>query len=88
MKKKRYSEEQIIRILKEGAESTNIRDVCRRHNIAEQTFHRWRNKYGELEVSEVRRLRVLERENHELKKLVGDLSLDNRMLKDLNSKKW
>ena len=88
MKKKRFSEEQIIRILKEEEGSESIRDVCRRHNITEQTFYRWRNKYGGMDVSEARRLKELERENQELKKLVADLSLDNRMLKDVNSKKW
>jgi putative transposase len=62
--------------------------VCREHNLTEQTFYRWRNKYGGLDVSEARKLRELERENSELKKIVADLTLDVRMLKDLNSKKW
>lgn len=89
MKKKRFSEEQIIRVLKEEeSDVSTIRDICRKHNITEQTFYRWRNKYGGLEVSEARRLKELERENGQLKKLVADLSLDNQMLKDVNSKKW
>ncbi len=88
MKRKRFSEEQIIRILKEGEALGNIRETCRQHNITEQTYYRWRNKFGDMEVSEVKRLKGLEKENSELKKLVADLSLDNRMLKDVVSKKW
>ena len=88
MKRKRFTEEQIIGILKTAEAAGNIRDVCREQNITEQTFYRWRRKYGGLEVSEAKKLRDLERENSELKKMVADLSLDNRMLRDLNSKKW
>lgn len=88
MKRKRFTEEQIIRILKEAESAGNIRDVCRLHNITEQTFYRWRNKFGGMEVSEARRLKELERENAELKKMVAEQSLDIRMLKDVNSKKW
>ncbi len=71
-----------------GGSGGNIREVCREHNITEQTFYRWRRKYGGMDVSEARKLRELERENSELKKMVAELSLDNRMLKELNSKKW
>ena len=67
MKRKRFSEEQIIKILKEAESAGNIRDLCRLHNITEQTFYRWRNKFGGMEVSEARRLRELERENAELR---------------------
>jgi putative transposase len=88
MKRKRFSEEQIIGILNEAEQTGSIRDVCRAHNITETTFYRWRTKFGGMEVSEAKRLRDLERENAELKKMVAELSLDNRMLKDLNSKKW
>jgi putative transposase len=88
MKRARFTEEQIIGILKEAETSGNIRAVCREHNLTEQTFYRWRNKYGGMDVSEARKLRELERENAELKKMVAELSLDVRMLKDLNSKKW
>jgi putative transposase len=88
MKRKRFSEEQIIGILKEAEQTGNIREVCRAHNITETTFYRWRTKFGGMEVSEARRLKDLERENAELKRMVADLSLDNRMLKELNEKKW
>ena len=88
MKRKRFSEEQIIRILKEGEASENIREVCRQHNVTEQTYNRWRNKYGGMEVSDAKKLKGLEKENSELKKLVAELTLDNRMLKDVVSKKW
>ncbi len=86
--KKRFTEEQIIRILQEGEQAESIREVCRRHNLTEQTFYRWRNKYGGMEVSEIKRLRELEKENSELKKIVAEQMLDIRMLKDVNSKKW
>ncbi len=88
MKRKRFSEEQIIGILKAAEGTGNIRTLCQEHNITEQTFYRWRRKYGGMEVSEAKKLKDLERENSELKKMVADLSLDIRMLKDLNSKKW
>ena len=88
MKRARFSEEQIIGILKAAEAAGNIREVCREHNITEQTFYRWRRKYGGMEVSEAKKLRELERENSERKTMVAELSLDNRRLKDLNSKKW
>jgi len=88
MKRKRFSEEQIIRILKEGEALGNVREACRQHNITEQTYYRWRNKFGGMEVSDAKRLKGLEKENSELKKLVAELTLDNRMLKDVVSKKW
>lgn len=88
MKRKRFTEEQIIGVLKEAESTGNVRDTCRKHNVTEQTFYRWRQKYGGMDVSEAKRLRSLEKENAELKKLVADLTLDNRMLKDVNSRKW
>lgn len=86
--KKRYNEEQIIRILRE-AETTDvaIRELCRRHNITEQTFFRWRNKYGGMEVSEARRLKTLEAENAKLKKLVAEQLLVIEGLKEFSGKK-
>jgi len=88
MKRKRFTEEQIIGILQEAEASGNIREVCRLHNLTETTFYRWRSKFGGMDVSEARRLKELERENAELKRIVADLTLDNRMLRDVNSKKW
>jgi putative transposase len=86
--KKRFTEEQIIRILQEAEVVGNAREVCRQHNITEQTFYRWRSKFGGMDVSDAKRLRALERENTALKRLVGELSLDNRMLRDVLGKKW
>ena len=88
MKKSRFSEEQIIGVLKEAEAGRKIRDLCRAHGISEQTFHRWKAKYGGLGVNEARRLKQLEDENRRLKKLVADLSLDNQALKDVLSRKW
>ena len=89
MKRKRFTEEQIIGVLNEAEQTGgNIREVCHLNNISEQTFYRWRTKFGGMDVSEAKKLRELERENTELKKMVADLSLDVRMLKELNSKKW
>ena len=88
MKKKRFKEEEIIRILKEEETTGSIRDVCRNHNISEQTFYRWRNKYGGMDVSDAHRLKELEDENRRLKRLVADQALDISLLKDVNSKKW
>ncbi len=64
------------------------RGVCRKHGIAEQTFYRWKTKYGGMDVSDAKRLKALEHENNELKKIVADLTLDNRMLRDVNAKKF
>lgn len=86
--KKRFTEQQIVRILKEAEDGMAAIDVCRKHNISEQTFYRWKSKYGGMEVSEVKRLKALEKENEELKKIVAEQALDIRMLKDVNSKKW
>ena len=88
MKRARFSEEQIIGILKAAETAGNIREVVREHNITEQTFYRWRRKYGGMEISEAKKLRDLERENSDLKRMVAELSLDNRALKELNEKKW
>lgn len=85
---KKHDEEKIIRILQEADGDITIRDVCRKHQITEQTFYRWRNKYGGMDISEARRLKELERENAQLKQIVADLTLDNRILTDVNKKKW
>jgi len=88
MKRKRFSEEQIIKALKEVDGGAEVRDVCRRLGVTEQSFYRWRRKYGGLEVNEAKRLRELETENGRLKRMVADLMLDNQILRDVNSKKW
>ena len=87
MKRSRFSEEQIIAILKEQEAGMATADVCRRHGISSATFYKWKAKYGGLEVSDAQRLRTLE-ENARLKKLLAEAMLDNVVLKDLASKKW
>lgn len=88
MKKKRYTEEQIIRILREAEKGEKaIGEVCREQGIAEATFYRWRNKYGGMEVSEARRLREMERENARMKRIIADLTLENDAIKELLGKK-
>jgi len=88
MKRKRFTEEQIIMILKEHEAGMRVRDLVRKHNVSEQSIYRWRSKYGGMEVSDAKKLRDLEDENRRLKKLVADLSLDKQMLEDVLSKKW
>ena len=88
MRKSRFTEEQKIAILQQAAAGAQVRELCRKHGITEQTFYRWRGKYDGLQVSDAKRLRALEDENRRLKKLVADLSLDNAMLKDVAGRKW
>jgi putative transposase len=85
---KKHNEETIIKILQEAEGDITVRDVCRKHQITEQTFYRWRNKYGGMDVSDARRLKNIERENVQLKQVVAELTLDNRILTDVNKKKW
>ena len=88
MKRSRFSEAQIIGILKEQESGQKTADVCRRHGISEATFYKWKAKFGSLEVSDAKRLKALEDENTRLKKLLAEAMLDNAMLKDVASKKW
>lgn len=88
MKGKRHSEEQIIAILKQSEAGLKTTEVCRQSGISEQTFYRWKAKYGGLEASDAKRLRHLEDENRQLKQVVAELTLDNRILRDVNSKNW
>jgi putative transposase len=87
MKRKRYSEEQIIGILKQQEAGLSVKELTRQAGITEQTFYRWKSKYGGMEVSDAKKLRQLEGENRQLKTMVADLMLDNRILRDVNSKK-
>lgn len=88
MKKSKFSEEQVIGILREAEGDTPVKVVCARHNISEATFYKWRGKYGGMDVSEARRLRTLEEENNRLKRAVADLTVQVQILKEVNSKKW
>ena len=87
MKRSRFSETQIVGILKEADAGMPVKEICRKYGIADQTYYNWKKKYGGLEVSEVRRLRELEAENAKLKRMYAELSLENDALKDLISKK-
>ena len=86
--KQRFSEEQIIGILKQQEGGVSTADVCRQHGISQNTFYKWKAKFGGLNVSEAQRLRQLEAENAKLKRIVADQALDNIALKDLLSKNW
>ena len=88
MKRKRYSEEKIISILKEHEAGASVPDLSRRHGIVENTIYRWKSKYGGMEVSEAKRLRGLESENAKLKKLLAEAELDKAALKELVEGKW
>lgn len=88
MKKSRFSEAQIIGILKEAEAGVKVADLCRQNGISDATFYKWRSKFGGMSVSEVARLRQLEAENASLKKIVADQALDIRMLKDVLGKNF
>jgi len=87
MKRSRYSEEQIIRILKEAETGIPLLDLCRKYGIGKSTFYKWRSKYGGLDVSDVKRLKALEAENRRLKQMYAELSLEYQVLKEIVEKK-
>ncbi len=86
--KKRFTDEQIIAMLKEQEAGEKTADLCRRYGISQGTFYKYKSKYGGMEPSDAARLRALENENGRLKKLLAEQMLDNAMLRDVNSKKW
>jgi len=88
MKRRRFSEEQIIAILKEAQAGVPVGELTRKHGIAEGTYYQWKAKLGGMEVSDARRLRVLEQENQRLKTMLAEVMLDNKVLKDITSKNW
>ena len=88
MKISRFSQEQIIGILKQGEAGVKVTDLCRQHGISDHTYYRWKSKYGGMEVSEAKRLKALEEENRQLKQLLGEKELDNLGLRTALSKKY
>ena len=88
MKRSRFTEEQIIGILREPEAGVPVADLCRKHGLSSPTFYKWKAKYGGMDVSEARRLKALEDENAKLKRMLADSMLDNVALKDLLGKKW
>ena len=88
MKQKQHSTEEIIRILRQSDTDQTVESICRESNISKATFHRWTLKYGDMDIADAKRLKELEKENAELKKMLAESMLENRVLKEVNSKKW
>ena len=88
MKRSRFTEEQVIGILKEQEAGVTVTELCRKHGVSSPTFYKWKAKFGGMDVSEARRLKALEDENAKLKRMLADAMLDNVALKDLLGKKW
>ena len=88
MKQKKHSTEKIIRTLRQADGDGTIESICRAHNISKATFHRSLRKYGDMDVADAKRLKALERENAELKKMLAESMLKNRVLEEVNAKKW
>ena len=87
MKKSRFTESQIVAVLKEVETGVPVQEVCRKHGISDATYYNWRSKYGGMEVSDLRRMKEMEQELHQLKRMYADMALENRALKDLIEKK-
>ena len=88
MKQKQHSTEEIIRILRQSDTDQTVESICRESNISKATFHRWKRKYGDMDIADAKRLKELEKETAELKKMLAESMLENRVLKEVNSKKW
>jgi putative transposase len=88
MKRKRYTEEQIVQILKEASSGIPAAELCRKYGMSEPSFYKWRSKYAGMEISDLRKMKSLEEENRRLKHIVADLTLDVRALKAINEKNW
>ena len=88
MQQKQHSTEEIIRILRQADGDETVESICREHNISKASFYRWRRKYGGMDLADAKRLKELEKENAELKKMLAEAMLKNRVLEEVNAKKW